>query len=61
MRSASEDSHTGGMSPISVGRIEISAVDGHVHISVGDQVVDLDPRACDDLVHALLEAQEGTR
>ena len=36
--------------------IEIAAVDGNVHVSVDRTDATLDPRAADELVHAVLEA-----
>ena len=50
------ESHT-----VDTGPVEVSAVDGRVHIAIGDSTADLDPAAADDLVHALLEAIEVAR
>ena len=47
--------------PIRVGRIEVAAVDGRVHVSVEAEGVTLDRRGCTDLVHALLEALDAAQ
>ena len=36
--------------------IEVAAVGGNVHLAVDRPEATLDPRAADDLLHALLEA-----
>jgi hypothetical protein len=43
------------------GPIEVSAVDGSVHLAIGEQGIDLDRRGTDDLIHALAESLEATR
>ena len=50
------DSHT-----VDIGPVEVSAVDGRVHIAIGDSAADLDAAAADDLIHALSEAIEAAR
>lgn len=53
--------HRPGMNPIQVGPIEVAAEDGQVTICLGDNVVALDRRTADDLLHAVTEAMEATR
>jgi hypothetical protein len=43
------------------GPIEVAAVDGHVHVTLGEQGVYLDRRGADDLIHAIFEAMEAIR
>jgi hypothetical protein len=49
------------MAAIVVGPVEVSAVDGHVHVALGARTARLTPRATDDLIHALHEALEAAR
>jgi hypothetical protein len=59
--------HSPALNPIRVhgpnepGLIEVSAVDGQVHIAIGETGAYLDRAAADDLMHAVAEAMEATR
>lgn len=59
-------SHVDALGPIAVyglhhaGPIEVTEVDGSVHVALGDHGVYLDRRGADDLLFAVAEAIEAT-